>query len=140
MLEAGPEPNVVANYMYPGGNQYLAGNVDDFARRSVLLMCDQVLPLITTTTRCHRRTSTTALFLITVRAGCRLLDQILNTIKPGGRGLGGSSLINGLYYGRGSASVFDHWVDIGNPGWGWDDLYPLSIKVSTQYSSQSVPS
>ncbi|EXJ64962.1 hypothetical protein A1O7_01301 [Cladophialophora yegresii CBS 114405] len=45
-----------------------------------------------------------------------------------GRGLGGSSTINGLYYGRGSASVFDKWVQMGNPGWGWDDLYPLAVK------------
>ncbi|KIW72478.1 hypothetical protein, variant [Phialophora macrospora] len=45
-----------------------------------------------------------------------------------GRGLGGSSTINGLYYGRGSASVFDKWVELGNPGWGWDDLYPLAVK------------
>ncbi|OCT46640.1 hypothetical protein CLCR_01970 [Cladophialophora carrionii] len=45
-----------------------------------------------------------------------------------GRGLGGSSTINGLYYGRGSASVFDKWVQLGNPGWGWDDLYPLAVK------------
>ncbi|KAH7253717.1 choline dehydrogenase [Fusarium redolens] len=26
-----------------------------------------------------------------------------------GRGLGGSSILNGLYYGRGSANVYDHW-------------------------------
>ena len=25
VIEAGPEPGVVANTMYPGGNQYLAG-------------------------------------------------------------------------------------------------------------------
>ncbi|KAL8366392.1 hypothetical protein RB595_004933 [Gaeumannomyces hyphopodioides] len=45
-----------------------------------------------------------------------------------GRCLGGSSVTNGLFYGRGSASVFDDWVRLGNPGWGWDDLYPLAIK------------
>lgn len=33
------------------------------------------------------------------------------------------------YYGRGSASVYDHWVSLGNPGWGWDEVYPLFIKV-----------
>ncbi|PVH99999.1 GMC oxidoreductase [Periconia macrospinosa] len=47
-----------------------------------------------------------------------------------GRGLGGSSVINGLYYGRGSASVYDRWVGLGNPGWGWDDVYPLFVKSS----------
>ncbi|KAH8892594.1 glucose-methanol-choline oxidoreductase [Thozetella sp. PMI_491] len=45
-----------------------------------------------------------------------------------GRCLGGSSAINGLFYGRGSASVYDHWVRLGNPGWGWDDVYPSFIR------------
>ncbi|KAI1170061.1 glucose-methanol-choline oxidoreductase [Nemania sp. FL0916] len=45
-----------------------------------------------------------------------------------GRGLGGSSAINGLFYGRGSASVYDHWVKLGNPGWGWEDVYPSFVK------------
>lgn len=46
----------------------------------------------------------------------------------GGRCLGGSSVTNGLYYARGSASVYDRWAELGNPGWGWDDVYPLFIK------------
>ncbi|OLN86760.1 Pyranose dehydrogenase 1-like protein 2 [Colletotrichum chlorophyti] len=45
-----------------------------------------------------------------------------------GRCLGGSSVTNGFYYGRGSASVYDDWVKVGNPGWGWDDIYPLFVK------------
>ncbi|KAK1961261.1 GMC oxidoreductase [Colletotrichum sublineola] len=45
-----------------------------------------------------------------------------------GRCLGGSSAINGFYYGRGSASVYDDWVKIGNSGWGWSDVYPLFVK------------
>jgi choline dehydrogenase-like flavoprotein len=49
---------------------------------------------------------------------------------PGGKALGGSSTTNGLFYGRGSASVWDRWVELGNPGWGWDDVYPLAIKVN----------
>ncbi|KAI9803052.1 MAG: hypothetical protein M1826_005030 [Phylliscum demangeonii] len=50
-----------------------------------------------------------------------------------GRGLGGSSAINGLFYGRGSASVYDQWAELGNPGWGWHDVYPLFIK-STHFN------
>jgi len=46
-----------------------------------------------------------------------------------GRGLGGSSATNGLYYARGSASVYDRWAKIGNPGWGWNDIFPLFVKV-----------
>ena len=52
-----------------------------------------------------------------------------------GRCLGGSSAINGLTYGRGSASVYNLWASLGNPGWSWDDVYPLFIKVSLNYLS-----
>ncbi|KAI6320562.1 hypothetical protein MCOR29_005214 [Pyricularia oryzae] len=53
-------------------------------------------------------------------------DRVLRYHR--GRCLGGSSVTNGFYYGRGSASVFDDWVRLGNPGWGWHDLYPLAVK------------
>ncbi|KAH7393093.1 glucose-methanol-choline oxidoreductase-like protein [Pyrenochaeta sp. MPI-SDFR-AT-0127] len=55
-----------------------------------------------------------------------------------GRTLGGSSTTNGLYYARGSASVYDHWVEKGNPGWGWDDVYPLFVK-STKFNAPTTP-
>ncbi|KAL5453709.1 hypothetical protein PMIN06_005349 [Paraphaeosphaeria minitans] len=45
-----------------------------------------------------------------------------------GKALGGSSVTNGLYYARGSAEVYDRWVGLGNPGWGWEDVYPLFRK------------
>ncbi|PNP82867.1 hypothetical protein FNYG_03744 [Fusarium nygamai] len=51
-----------------------------------------------------------------------------------GRGLGGSSILNGLYYGRGSANVYDHWVELGDPGWGWEEVYPSFIK-STHFNT-----
>ncbi|MEM7499847.1 MAG: GMC family oxidoreductase N-terminal domain-containing protein [Pseudomonadota bacterium] len=44
---------------------------------------------------------------------------------PRGRVLGGSSSINGLLYVRGQAEDFDHWRQLGNPGWGWQDVAPL---------------
>ena len=49
-----------------------------------------------------------------------------------GRCLGGSSAINGLTYGRGSPSVYDLWESLGNPGWSWNDVYPLFVKVSSK--------
>ena len=44
---------------------------------------------------------------------------------PRGRVLGGSSSINGLLYVRGQPQDFNHWRQLGNVGWGWDDVMPL---------------
>lgn len=39
-----------------------------------------------------------------------------------GRGLGGSSAINGTWYLTGMPSDFDGWQAMGLPGWGWDEI------------------
>ncbi len=43
---------------------------------------------------------------------------------PRGRGLGGSSLINGMLYVRGHRKDYDQWADLGNENWGWDAVLP----------------
>ncbi|WP_066955819.1 GMC family oxidoreductase [Streptomyces lushanensis] len=43
---------------------------------------------------------------------------------PRGRGLGGSSSINGLNFIRGHRSSYDVWPEQGATGWGFDDLLP----------------
>lgn len=44
---------------------------------------------------------------------------------PRGKVLGGSSSLNGLLYVRGQPEDYDRWRQMGNPGWGWDDVLPL---------------
>ncbi|MEM6492455.1 MAG: GMC family oxidoreductase N-terminal domain-containing protein, partial [Pseudomonadota bacterium] len=43
---------------------------------------------------------------------------------PRGRVLGGCSSINGMIYMRGQARDYDVWRQMGNVGWGWDDVLP----------------
>lgn len=46
-----------------------------------------------------------------------------------GRGLGGSSTVNGLCAPRGIPEDFADWVDHGAAGWGYDDILPAFRKL-----------
>lgn len=48
-----------------------------------------------------------------------------------GKVLGGCSSINAMIYMRGQRSDYDHWRDLGNTGWGWDDVLPLFKKFES---------
>ena len=50
---------------------------------------------------------------------------------PRGRVLGGSSSINGLIVVRGQPRDYDDWRDLGNPGWGFDDVLPYFVKLES---------
>jgi len=45
--------------------------------------------------------------------------------QPRGRLLGGSSSVNAMIYIRGQAADYDHWRQLGNAGWSYDDVLPF---------------
>ena len=53
-------------------------------------------------------------------------------IQPRGKVLGGSSSINGLLYVRGQAEDFDHWRQLGNVGWSFEDVLPYFRRAEDQ--------
>ncbi|MCV2868907.1 GMC family oxidoreductase N-terminal domain-containing protein [Defluviimonas sp. WL0002] len=53
-----------------------------------------------------------------------------------GKGLGGCSSINGMIYIRGQALDYDGWAQMGNTGWGWDDLLPLFRRHEDHYAGE----
>ena len=51
---------------------------------------------------------------------------------PRGKVLGGSSAINGLLYVRGQPQDYDHWRQLGNAGWTWDEVLPYFMRAEDQ--------
>ena len=51
---------------------------------------------------------------------------------PRGKVLGGSSSLNGLLYVRGQKEDYDRWRQMGNTGWGWEDVLPLFKRSENQ--------
>jgi choline dehydrogenase len=45
--------------------------------------------------------------------------------QPRGKLLGGSSSVNAMVYIRGQAADYDHWRQLGNAGWSYDDVLPF---------------
>lgn len=53
-------------------------------------------------------------------------------VWPRGKVLGGSSSINGLLYIRGQQRDYDLWRQMGNEGWGWEDVDPYFRRSQNQ--------
>ena len=64
---------------------------------------------------------------------------------PRGKVLGGSSSINGMVYIRGQHEDFDHWRQLGNSGWSFDDVLPYfkraesNVRGSDQFRGAGGP-
>ena len=50
-----------------------------------------------------------------------------------GKTLGGSGAINGHIYNRGQRGDFDDWAQMGNRGWGYDDVLPYFKKSEHKF-------
>lgn len=50
-------------------------------------------------------------------------------VVPRGKGLGGSTLINGMIYVRGQPQDYDGWAQRGCRGWSYDDVAPYFKKL-----------
>lgn len=58
-------------------------------------------------------------------------------VYPRGKVLGGCSSVNGMIYMRGQAADYDHWRQLGNVGWAWDDVLPYFIKSEDHHAGSS---
>ena len=61
-------------------------------------------------------------------------------VYPRGKVLGGCSSVNGMIYMRGQAADYDHWRQLGNVGWSWDDVLPYFLKSEDHHAGRSRPS
>jgi choline dehydrogenase len=56
---------------------------------------------------------------------------------PRGKAHGGSSAINAMAFVRGDSRCFDRWRDLGNPGWGYQDVLPLFKRLEKNETGAS---
>ncbi len=54
-----------------------------------------------------------------------------------GKVLGGCSSINAMVYMRGQRSDYDHWAELGNRGWSWDEVLPYFKRAERHFGGAS---
>ena len=52
-------------------------------------------------------------------------------IWPAGKIIGGGSAINGMMYVRGHRSDYDHWAELGNEGWSYEEVLPAFRSIES---------
>ena len=57
---------------------------------------------------------------------------------PRGRGLGGSSSINGMVYTRGHPQDYDEWRQMGLSGWSFDDVLPYFRRLERHHRTHDL--
>jgi choline dehydrogenase len=50
---------------------------------------------------------------------------------PRGKLLGGSSSINGMVFVRGQSHDYDHWAQLGNRGWSYEEVLPIFKRMES---------
>lgn len=58
-------------------------------------------------------------------------------VYPRGKLLGGCTSVNGMIYMRGQAADYDHWRQLGNAGWSWEDVRPYFRKSEDHHGGDS---
>ena len=48
---------------------------------------------------------------------------------PAAAVVGGSTVVNGMFFDRGATLDYDVWDYLGSPGWEWNDILPYFEKV-----------
>jgi choline dehydrogenase len=56
---------------------------------------------------------------------------------PRGKVLGGSSSVNGMMYSRGHAADYDHWRDLGLPGWSYAEVLPYFRRSESNWRGET---